>query len=224
MPEPREAQGFARRKALLILGAVLISLGVWQLGAAGYIHLKAQLAQVLVQDAWTKTLEGAQKVRPWPWADTWPVARLQIPDLSVDLIVLAGASGRTLAFGPGHLEGTVAPGLQGHSIVSGHRDTHFAFLQRVSQGSEIRIQSPDGSWRSYIVTDRQVIDSRHARLASGVGEAALTLVTCYPFDTIDPGGPLRYLVSAYEQQETLWPPPEAEYDEKVNATNYFHTH
>lgn len=203
-----EVRRFLSSKGVAILGAAMIGLGAWQLGEAGYIHLKAKVAQVLVQKAWADTLAGEKQVRPWPWADTWPVARLQIPDLSVDLMVLAGASGRTLAFGPGHLEGTAAPGALGHSIVSGHRDTHFAFLEKIEYGTKIRIQTQDGRWRDYVATERQVIDSRYARLAAGNGEAALTLVTCYPFDSFVPGGPLRYLVSAFEQQESALLPPE----------------
>lgn len=207
MPKLFRNAGLSRRNGAAVLAAGLIALGLWQVGQAGYIHLKARLAQVLIQSAWADTLDGQSQVRPWPWADTWPVARLQIPDLDVDLMVLAGASDRNLAFGPAHLDGTASPGSRGHSILGGHRDTHFAFLREVEDGSEIRVQSPDGTWRSYVVTDRQVIDARYARLASGTGEAALTLVTCYPFDTVVPGGPLRYLVSAYERQESAWLPP-----------------
>ena len=208
MPNLFSVKGRLRRKGAAVLATGLVALGAWQIGGAGYIHLKAQLAQVLVQDAWAETLEGGTPVRPWPWADTWPVARLQIADLDVDLMVLAGATGRSLAFGPAHLDGTAAPGTAGHSILSGHRDTHFSFLREVENGSEIRVQSPDGTWRSYVVTDKQIIDARYARLASGDGEAALTLVTCYPFENVVPGGPLRYLVSAYEHQDSAWLPPE----------------
>ncbi|WP_282607678.1 class GN sortase [Pelagibius sp. Alg239-R121] len=208
MRKPFNLKSVSRRTATVFLACAMIGLGVWQIGQAGYIHLKAKVAQVLVQDAWAETLTGQSQVRPWPWADTWPVARLQIPELDVDLMVLAGANGPALAFGPAHLVGTAAPGTAGHSILAGHRDTHFAFLQKVEDGTQIRVQSPDGAWRDYSVTDRQVIDSRYARLASGNGEAALTLVTCYPFDTVVPGGPLRYLVSAFEQQESAWMPPD----------------
>lgn len=210
--------GSSRRKGAAILAAGLIALGLWQVGQAGYIHLKAGLAQVLIQNAWAETLEGGTRVRPWPWADTWPVARLQFPDLDIDLMVLAGANGRNLAFGPAHMEGTASPGSLGHSILGGHRDTHFSFLREVEDGSEIRVQTPDGSWRRYRVTDRQVIDARYARLAAGTGEAALTLVTCYPFESVLPGGPLRYLVSAYEPQESDWPPPAEATVENSNSS------
>jgi sortase A len=176
---------------LLLAGA-----GLWQLGAAGAIHVKARLAQVLLERAWTATLAGRAEARPWPWADTHPVARLQVPALGVDQIVLAGASGRTLAFGPAHLDGTAPPGAAGHSVLSGHRDTHFRFLRRLAPGTELRVQGRDGTWRRYLAGEPRVIDSRRAWLGAAEGRTALTLVTCYPFDAIDPGGPLRYLVSA----------------------------
>ena len=185
-----------RRTLLPLAAAVLIGIGLWHTGSAGYIHAKAWLAQVLLERAWTATLAGETHVRPWPWADTWPIARLHVPALGVDRIVLAGASGRTLAFGPGHLDGTAPPGAEGHAVLSGHRDTHFRFLERLAEGSDLRVQRPDGTWRDYRVTATEVIDARRARLADGDGTAALTLVTCYPFDAVRPGGPLRYVVFA----------------------------
>ena len=76
--------------------------GVWQLGLGAWIHAKAMLAQSLLETAWSETLRTGKEVKPWPWADTWPVARLTVPRLGIRRIVLAGASGSSLAFGPGH--------------------------------------------------------------------------------------------------------------------------
>lgn len=42
-----------------------------------------------------------------------PMARLEILGHGIDLYVLAGGTGRTLAFGPGHLDGTPLPARQG---------------------------------------------------------------------------------------------------------------
>ena len=177
-------------------GAVLIGLGLWQGGEAAYIEAKAWLAQGLLERSWRETLGGARQVKPWPWADTWPVARLAVPDLGLARIVLAGASGRTLAFGPAHLPGTAEAGAPGHAVLTGHRDTHFQFLRELAPGMALSVQRPDGAWRSYRVTGSEVLDARRARLAEAPGEAVLTLVTCYPFDAVVPGGPLRYAVYA----------------------------
>ena len=183
-----------RWRAPLAAGVVLLALGGWQLGAAGAIHAKAWLAQVLLARAWADTLDGAGPQRPWPWADMVPVARLRVPGLKVDQIVLSGASGRTLAFGPGHLDGTALPGAPGHSVVSGHRDTQFGFLRDLRPGMVLQVQRRDGRWQAYRVRGSEVIDARHARLNPAPERPALTLVTCYPFDAIAPGGPLRYVV------------------------------
>ena len=190
-----------RRPLPFAAALVLIGLGAWQLGGAGLIHAKAWLAQGLLEASWAATLAGAETVKPWPWADTWPVARLRAPRLGVDRIVLAGASGRTMAFGPGHMDGTAAPGAPGHSILSGHRDTHFRFLEDLEPGDALRVQGPDGAWRAYRVSATEVIDARRARLLPGDATPRLTLVTCYPFDAIAPGGPLRYVVSAEAEAE-----------------------
>jgi sortase A len=181
----------------------MAGLGLWQLGGGLYIHAKAALAQALLSEAWAETLVGHERARPWPWADTWPVARLQVPSLGIDQIVLAGSNGRTLAFGPGHMRGTAAPGGPGHAILGGHRDTHFAFLAELRLDSELRLQRPDGTWRHYRVTGTSVIDSREAAIGHDNGRSVLTLVTCYPFDAVEAGGPLRYLVQAEAYTETV---------------------
>ena len=197
----------AKRRLLpLAASLALIAGGIWQLGGAGWIHAKAWLAQGLLEAAWTASLAGAGTgagpVRPWPWADTWQVARLQAPGLGVARIVLTGTSGRTLAFGPGHMDGTTAPGAPGHAILTGHRDTHFRFLKDLAPGDALRVQRHDGGWQDYRVIGTEVIDARRARLAPDDGRPLLSLVTCYPFDAIAPGGPLRYVVTAAGEANT----------------------
>ena len=90
--------------------ACLLCLGFWQLGQGAYIPAKAWLAQELMQRAWQRADYDDDRQAPWPWADTWPVARLKANAGEIDLIVLAGGSGRTLAFGPGHLSASALPG------------------------------------------------------------------------------------------------------------------
>jgi len=173
-----------------------MGVALWQSGQGVYIYAKAELAQVLLRRAWDKTLAGAKQVRPWPWADTWPVARLRAPALGVDLIVLDGVSGRTLAFGPGHVPGTPRPGRAGNTVLSGHRDTHFRFLARLRRGDQLVLDTPDGGRRRYRISGSQVVDRRAVGVLADTEAARLTLVTCYPFDAVLPGGPLRYVVTA----------------------------
>ncbi len=180
-------------KSLLI---VLPLCGMWQIGSASYIHAKAILAQVLLETAWDKTIHGQQEVKPWPWADTWPISRLDVPRLGIDRIVLAGASGSSLAFGPGHLFGSSLPGQQGNTVIAGHRDTHFRFLQDIQRGDLIQMQSLTGETIQYEVTETIIADEKEAEYIANTPENTLTLITCYPFNAIRPGGPLRYLVIA----------------------------
>lgn len=174
----------------------LAAMGMWQVGSGACIHAKAWLAQQLIASAWTRTLEGEREVKPWPWADTWPVARLKAVDTDVDLYLLADASGRSLAFGPGHVSGTAAIGA-GHTVIAGHRDTHFAFLRDLKPGDELLIQTAEGREWQLQLNEIHVLDSRHERLQfEDEGAATVTLLTCYPFDAIAPGGPLRYVAVA----------------------------
>ena len=184
------------RLPVAALAAWVAAIGLWQIGNGLYIPAKALVAQVMLNEAWRRTLSGTSQAKPWPWADTWPVARLRVPKHGIDQIVLAGTSGRTIAFGPGHLDGTPLPGASGNSIIGGHRDTSLAFLEHVAVGDRLTIDSADGARVSYRVTGHRVFDARHPWPSPDVAEKRLTLVTCYPFDAVVPGGPLRYLVFA----------------------------
>lgn len=179
-----------------VVAVALAAVGVWQAGHGAWIYTKAHVGQLLLQRAWARTLAGEAEVKPWPWADTWPVARLRVPAHGVDLIVLDGVSGRTLAWAPGHAGGSARPGAPGTAIVSGHRDTHFRFLVRLQPGDELVVDTPGRPPARFHVREATVVDSRTAVVRRDAGLAALVLVTCYPFDAVRFGGPLRYVVSA----------------------------
>ena len=185
-----------KRRTVTTLIMVLVAIGTWQLGHGAWIYVKAQLAQYLLQHAWARTMNGERNVKPWTWADTWPVARLQAANYGVSLIVLAGASGRTLAFGPAVVNDEIGTDLSGTIVISGHRDTHFQFLQKLNDGDELLIEQPGQPDRAYRVTETQVIDGRTTGIVNDPDHDRLLLVTCYPFDAIIPGGPLRYVVTA----------------------------
>ncbi len=184
------------KRTLLVLAIALPLCGMWQIGQGTYIHAKAILAQALLEMAWAEAREGQKEVKPWPWADTWPVSRLFVPRLGISRIVLAGASGSSLAFGPGHLFGTSLPGQQGNSVIVGHRDTHFKFLRLLRTGDLITVQNGNKRLPNYLVTETQIVTKYELQHLAQTRDATLTLITCYPFDAISTGGPLRYVVIA----------------------------
>jgi sortase A len=128
------------------------------------------------------------------------VARLRVPGQRVEQLVLAGDSGNALAFGPGHAAASAALGSAGLAVIGGHRDTHFAFLQRLQPGVRLQLQLPDGSWRRYRVDSLDVVDTRAQSLPQLAGEERLLLVTCYPFDALRANGPLRFVVAALPEE------------------------
>lgn len=182
---------------LTITFGIIFTFGLW-------IPLKAMVAQELLTLAWAESQARQTDKKPWPWADTWPVARLQLGESAQPLIVLAGAHGESLAFGPGHVTGSAEPGMRGPVVIAGHRDTHFQLLESVDLDSTIRLQSRNGEWDDYRVTQLRVVDSRQEAMnIADMPDDSLLLVTCYPFNSIDNQGPLRYLVQARKVEPSL---------------------
>lgn len=181
-----------RRRVALALAAAGLALAAWQWGGAAWLGTKAVLAQHLLERAWAESRAGDRQQPPWPWADFSPVARLRVEALGVTRIVLSDASARTLAFGPGHLPNSALPGQPGTVVLAGHRDTHFRFLKRLRRGMTVELVGRHRVTR-YRVTGTRVLDTQSERL-SLTAPGRLVLVTCWPFDALTTGGPLRYLV------------------------------
>ena len=173
---------------LLLLAAVLIGDGCW-------IRGKAVLAQALLQRAWQQSIALGRPVKAWPWADTWPVASLRVARLGVDAIVLEGESGEVLAFGPGHLAASVQPAQVGNCVLAGHRDTSFSFLAGIRTGDIVSMQARTGKEFRYQIISTAVERYDHLFLEDATSPW-LTLITCYPFNSPVPGGPLRFIVFA----------------------------
>src|SRR5438270_306646 len=179
----------------LILPLLLAFAGFILLGQCSYIHAKALLAQILLERAFTETIATGHETKPWSWADTWPVARIEVRRIHASAIVLAGSSGQALAFGPGHVERTPDAGERGVAVYSAHRDTHFRFLRDVAIGDEIDVTRSDGRKFRYRADGTSVVRFDASGLDSLAGGYELVLSTCWPFDALTPG-PDRYLLHA----------------------------
>lgn len=178
------------------LAVMAILLGAASLLHAMYIPLKAELAQWLIARAWAERGVEGRAISPWPWADTRPLARIAQPRLGVEQYVLQGASGRNLAFGPTHVDGSARPAQSGNVVFSGHRDTHFAWLAELEVDDRLIVQGRDGTARSYRVASLGVHHEQETHLLDRMAGDQLRLITCYPFDGIEPGTHLRYVVTA----------------------------
>ena len=187
------------RRFLSLLSAVLLATGFVQGFRGGWIQAKAVLAQVLLHRSWERTLGGGENVKPWPWADTWPVARLTLPG-RVQYIVLSGATGRNLAFAPGHLDGSSEPGGDGTCVIAGHRDTHFSDLDKLEKGQTVLLEDWKGRSSSYRVVTTAVVEERDTWVMTENDGPTLVLVTCWPLDSPLPGGTQRYVVWARAEE------------------------
>jgi sortase A len=195
VPPTTPTPSSCRRPLRFATAAALALLGLWLIGDALYIHAKAALAQILLNRAFAAEIAAGTMVRPWPWADTWPAARIEVPRLKAQAIVLAGGSGQALAFGPGHLERTPDPGEPGIAVYAAHRDTHFAFLGQVEVGDEIVVTRRDRATVRFRVTGAQVVRWDSSGIEPAAPGRHLALVTCWPLDAALPG-PLRLVVYA----------------------------
>lgn len=160
------------------------------------IYAKAHLAQILIAHAWDESLQDQGIHKPWNWADTWPVGKLYFPSKGKTLYILSGAHGESLAFGPGLLDGTALPSEKGTTVIGGHRDTHFSFLKDIKLGELFLLQSSNGSWQYYQLDSTQIVDTRQGPWEIDPKKEEIHLITCYPFNSMISGGPLRYVAIA----------------------------
>jgi sortase A len=178
---------------LFALFSLLIAAGL--LGKSLWITAKAELAQVLLHRAFTQSMVSGDIVKPWSWADTWPVAEIKIPRIGADAIVLSGSTSEALAFGPTWLTDTARPGNPGTAVLAAHRDTHFAFLKDVERRDMISITRTDGLTFHYRVTNMRVAQWNTSGIDRHAKGHHLVLSTCWPFDAMERGTE-RYIVEA----------------------------
>lgn len=177
---------------ILFLGLAEFSYGVW-------IPAKAWLSQILLDQAWQDSQLQRTDIKPWPWADTWPVLKLTEVASNESILVLHGDSGQALAFGPGLNSQSHRPGQPGNTIISGHRDTHFNFLAQLKAGQQLRLEDRNRRHHIYTIKSVDIVDSRKTRIAIATEQDLLTLVTCYPVNGIAPAGSRRYVVTGIRE-------------------------
>ena len=178
-----------------IVPFLIAIVGLILFGQGAYVHAKALLAQILLERAFAETITTGHTTKPWSWADTWPVARIEVKRIHASAIVLEGSSGQALAFGPGHVELTPDAGERGVAVYAAHRDTHFRFLRDVAIGDEIDVTRSDGKTFRYRTDGSSIVRFDNSGIDPLSSGFELVLSTCWPFDALT-SGPDRYLLHA----------------------------
>ena len=182
-----------------MLTLILMFAALLLLADALRIYAKASLAQILLEQSWNETLQDGLDHKPWSWADTWPIGRLQIyrgKQVIHDDFVLFGSTGQSLAFGPGHVSASRMPGDKGTIIIGGHRDTHFKRVGELLPGDLIRLQDRTGAWREFRFAFAEIVSVAERPLSFDLSDDRLLLVTCYPLDALGSDGDERWLLAA----------------------------
>lgn len=195
------ASGWSRRR---LAGASLAAAGALLLGYAGTGYARAAIARDAARAAWdaaqarravdgVRTRVGAAAGRAG-FARGAPVARLVVPRLAIDEVVVEGVGDDELRAGPGHLPGSALPGEAGNAVISAHRDRHFHALDELRAGDTVRTLGADGVAATWVVTGRRVV-AKDAPALFVSRTPKLTLTTCWPVRYLGPA-PDRLVVTA----------------------------
>jgi sortase A len=166
-----------RRAALLVAGLAVALLGSY-LGSNTY----ASLGQRELEGRLDALLQRAARMDPvdrssLSYAPGDPIARLVVPAIGLDVVVVEGTTPALMRRGPGHLPGSAVPGEQGVAIVTGNRLGFGGFFQRLDQlqvGDRILVRSALGS-TAYTVTERSVVPADRLDLATDSEKRVLVL-------------------------------------------------
>lgn len=110
------------------------------------------------------------------------VARLEIPRLDLDVVVVNGTDASDLRRGPGrHLDSSM-PGEGELVYIAGHRTTYgapFSRIDRLRRGDRIVVELPYATVE-YRVTDDRIVSQYELSVLESRGREELILQACHP--------------------------------------------
>lgn len=124
------------------------------------------------------------------------VATLVIPTLGQKYPVYWGTDEDSLRKGAGMFVSdlTTTPDGNGHTVLSGHRDTVFTGLDKVKEGNNLIVKY-NGQIYTYEVKKTWIVDKDDRSVIVEKDKPTLTLTTCYPFHYVG-NAPERYIIQA----------------------------
>ena len=183
-----------KRKLSILLLIILLLGGGYFLFEAIKIEVKAKVGQVLLKYAWNISLKDNKPNKPWSRIDAMPIFKLEIPKHGISQVILDESSGEALSWSPTFHQETYLPYKKKITAISGHRDSHFTYIKDLQIGDIIKLQDLNRNWYTYKIEEFLIVNVKDG--VSINHNNRLLLITCYPFDAILSGTPLRYIVSA----------------------------
>ena len=110
------------------------------------------------------------------------IAKLDVPRLDLDAVVVNGTSSADLRKGPGRHMETFMPGERELVYIAGHRTTYGAPLgdiDRLRAGDRIFLELPYASFE-YRVTGHRIVDDNDLSVLESHGREELVLQACHP--------------------------------------------
>ncbi|MEK4669290.1 class D sortase [Niallia sp. FSL R7-0271] len=211
----KNRRGNSRKQWILLsLTAAVIIVGVWFTSSNFYPFLKGyflyKTEQVKADDL---PKEEEEKTEAPPAVEEEPeeppdetplyaemptvgdyMGDLLIPKLEATLPIIHGTDEDELEKGVGHFAGSVMPGEEDNTVLSGHRDTVFRRLGEVGKGDLLTVKTAAGEF-TYKVKRVRIVDKDDRTVIVPKPKATLTVTTCYPFNYIG-DAPKRYILVA----------------------------
>jgi sortase A len=110
------------------------------------------------------------------------VARLRVPRIGLDAVVVRGTRPDDLERAPGLLDASALPGRRGTALIAGHRTTYgapFRHVDRLRRGDRITVEMPYGTVR-YAVEGTRIVGAGDLGALRTVGHPRLVLSACHP--------------------------------------------
>lgn len=166
---------FPWRKAFV----VLVVLFGFVAAAFVVTNTYATLWQQRLETRWADMIAAGQLLEPVVGA---PVAKLVIPRLGIERVILEGTDRSILAKGPAHVPGSPLPGSDGNAVIRGHRllwSGPFRDLDTLGLGAEIHVQTLSGK-SVYLVVGVFRQSGKRIDMFEQTALPYLTLVTSDP--------------------------------------------
>ena len=110
------------------------------------------------------------------------IARIKVPRLGINMVVVNGTEVADLRRGPGRHLKSFMPGEQKLVYIAGHRTTYlapFSHIDELRPGDKIFLELPYASF-VYRVTGHRIVDDNDLSVLESRGHEELVLQACHP--------------------------------------------